>query len=78
MSEKLDNVLYLCTEALRISGILLQPYMPSKAALLLDMLGVDEKKRGLKFASPGMDYTYGKSKTPVGRSHEGVLFPPLV
>jgi methionyl-tRNA synthetase len=77
-SERLEEVLFLCTEALRIAGILLQPYMPTKAALLLDMLGVDEKKRSLKFAAPDMDYTYGKSKVPVGKGQDGVLFPPLV
>ncbi|KAE9982584.1 hypothetical protein BLS_005833 [Venturia inaequalis] len=76
-SEKLDEVLFLCTEALRIAGILLQPYMPTKAALLLDMLGVEENKRSLEFAKPSVDFTYGESKVPVGKSHEGVLFPPL-
>lgn len=70
-------MLYTCTEGLRIAGILLQPYMPTKAALLLDMLGVGQNKRGLEFAKPDMDFTYGKSKVPVGKSHEGVLFPPL-
>ncbi|QDS67675.1 hypothetical protein FKW77_005143 [Venturia effusa] len=76
-AEKLDEVLYLCTEALRIAGILLQPYMPTKAALLLDMLGVDEERRTLDFAKPDTDFTYGKSKVPIGGGLEGVLFPPL-
>jgi methionyl-tRNA synthetase len=78
MAERLEEVLFLCTEALRIAGILLQPYMPTKAAMLLDMLGVDDGKRSLKFAAPGMDYTYGKSKIPVGKGQDGSLFPPLV
>jgi methionyl-tRNA synthetase len=48
--------------------------------MLLDMLGVDEEKRSIDFTKPGSDYTYGKSKIPVGKGkgQEGVLFPPLV
>ncbi|KAI9814915.1 MAG: methionyl-tRNA synthetase [Thelocarpon impressellum] len=71
------RALYLTAEALRISGILLQPYMPGKAALLLDMLGVDAGRRMFADARVGVDGGYGKAKTELGRGTEGTLFPPL-
>lgn len=43
--KKLDNILYVSCEALRISGILLQPVMPSIGKKLLDMLLVAETER---------------------------------
>ena len=36
--KKLENIFYVSCEALRISGILLQPVMPSISKKLLDML----------------------------------------
>ncbi len=38
--EEVDLIVYLAAEALRLTGILLQPFMPNKARLLLDQLGV--------------------------------------
>ena len=69
---------YLAAEALRISGILMQPYMPSKAAELLNMLGVDESRRTFEFTQLGKDVEYGVSKVDLGRGHKGALFPPLM
>ncbi|KAI0796367.1 tRNA synthetases class I (M)-domain-containing protein [Irpex lacteus] len=40
-------------EALRVSGILLQPFIPSKAEQLLNALGVDPEQRSIAFASLG-------------------------
>lgn len=40
-------------EALRVSGILLQPFIPSKAEQLLNALGVDPEQRNIAFASLG-------------------------
>lgn len=40
-------------ETLRVSGILLQPFIPSKAQQLLDLLGIDEGQRSVAFASLG-------------------------
>ncbi|KAH7401816.1 tRNA synthetases class I (M)-domain-containing protein [Phaeosphaeria sp. MPI-PUGE-AT-0046c] len=37
--EEVDKIVYETTEALRMTGILLQPWMPNKASLLLDQLG---------------------------------------
>jgi methionyl-tRNA synthetase len=68
---------YLCAEATRIVGILLQPYMPSKAAQLLDMLGVDDSKRSFDDGRLGADYDYGVPKVPLGKCAWDGLFPPL-
>jgi methionyl-tRNA synthetase len=43
---ELDRIIYLCAEALRVCGILLQPYMPNKMAKLLDMLEYDLMREG--------------------------------
>lgn len=40
-------------ECLRISGISLQPFIPEKAARLLDALGVHDEQRSLEFAALG-------------------------
>ena len=40
-------------ETLRICGILLQPFMPTKAAALLDALKVEENERTLAHAELG-------------------------
>lgn len=69
---------FLCAETLRICGILLQPYMPEKAAKLLDMLGVDGGRRTFDDAVYGADADYGTSKIELGRGGPGgTLFPPL-
>lgn len=69
--------MYHCAEALRITGILLQPYMPTKACVLLDMLGVDRAKRTFDDARYGSDFTYGEPKVPAGKGPFETLFPPL-
>ncbi|KAF2499288.1 methionyl-tRNA synthetase-like protein [Lophium mytilinum] len=74
---EVDTIIYLSSESLRVAGILLQPVMPNKSALLLDMLGVDEKHRSFDYAEPGKDAEYGVSKVPLGKGLEGTLFPPL-
>jgi methionyl-tRNA synthetase len=74
---KIDRCIFHCAEALRIVGILLQPYMPTKAAQLLDMLGVDESRRTFDDAQFEVDYTYGEPKLPPGKDAFDSLFPPL-
>lgn len=74
--EQLDRVIYLCTESLRICGILLQPFMPAKMKQLLDMLGVAEDARMYSNADLGNDQEYGDPKDEIGKGTE-VLFPPL-
>ena len=75
--KRLDGIIYLCAESLRICGILLQPYMPTKMQQLLDQLGVKPNKRTFQDAIFGSDRTYGTPLIPVGRGHTGVLFPSL-
>ncbi|KFZ08640.1 hypothetical protein V502_09243, partial [Pseudogymnoascus sp. VKM F-4520 (FW-2644)] len=54
-ATEVQRIIFHTAEALRISGILLQPYMPTKAQQILDMLGVQEGKRGFKDAVVGGD-----------------------
>lgn len=58
-------------------GILLQPFMPEKAAQLLDTIGVDERRRTLQHAVLGVDADYGEPNIPVGKDVWESLFPPL-
>jgi len=73
----LDQTIYLAAENLRLSGILLQPFMPEKAAQLLDILGVSEKRRTLRDARPFVDFDYGTPFVALGRGAWDALFPPL-
>lgn len=75
-TDEMNKVVYLCAEALRITGILLQPYMPKKAATLLDMLGIREERRTATYAVLGTDFDYGDSKVELGKGELGTLFPP--
>jgi methionyl-tRNA synthetase len=75
---KITQIIYYSSEAIRICGILLQPFMPTKANQLLDMLGVDEGKRRFQDAVLGGDGTYGEKKVPVGKCAHDSLFPPLL
>lgn len=72
-----QEVVYLCAESLRICGILLQPCMPERMALLLDMLGVAPESRSFKDTAVGSDSAYGTAFVDLGKGHEGTLFPPL-
>lgn len=71
-------VLFLAAESLRISGILLQPFLPDKAARLLDVLGVAPDKRTFGHAVLRCDYSYGVPTVDPGRSRDDGLFPPLI
>jgi methionyl-tRNA synthetase len=42
---KMETVLYVTAEVLRMVGVLIQPYVPESAAKLLDVLAVPEAKR---------------------------------
>jgi methionyl-tRNA synthetase len=54
---KMETVLYTTAEVLRMVGLLVQPYVPSSAAKLLDALAVPEEERS--FASFGKRLTAG-------------------
>ncbi|KAJ9668720.1 methionyl-tRNA synthetase [Coniosporium apollinis] len=74
---EIDRTIFLCAETLRMVGILLQPYVPNKAAQLLDMLGVQEDRRSFEHARLGSDDSYGESSVELGRGPQSTLFPPL-
>jgi methionyl-tRNA synthetase len=42
---RMETVLWVTAEVLRMVGLLIQPYVPQSAAKLLDLLAVDEAKR---------------------------------
>ncbi|KAJ6084252.1 hypothetical protein N7486_011052 [Penicillium sp. IBT 16267x] len=68
-------VLYNVAESLRISGIMLQPFMPAKSLELLEMLRVDisnPAKVGFSATAYGSDSEYGEG------AKKGHLFPPLL
>ncbi|KAL1958725.1 hypothetical protein VTO42DRAFT_3844 [Malbranchea cinnamomea] len=74
------RVVFNTAESLRIAGILLQPFMPTKSAQLLDMLGVAQEpgKRNFDAAAPGFDFEYGVPLVELKKGREGTLFPPLL
>jgi hypothetical protein len=49
-------------EVIRLAGIMAQPFMPIKASEMLDMIGVDPRRRSLQWASFAKDYNYGITK----------------
>lgn len=67
--------LFNVAESLRISAILLQPFMPGKSQELLEFLRVDTgnpMKRTFAAAVYGSDADYGDN------IRKGILFPPLI
>jgi len=76
-AAKVARTVYHCAEAIRIVGILLQPYMPGKSKTLLDMIGVEDSKRTFDDAQVGVDSTYGCANAPLGKGAWDALFPPL-
>jgi methionyl-tRNA synthetase len=77
--EQVQNIIFTCAESIRISAILLQPFMPSKMKRCLDLLGVEEGKRTFSDARYRADYTYGIPLVDPGKAgSESTLFPPLV
>jgi len=77
-SLTLEDCIFLCAESVRVTGILLQPFMPEKSKQLLDMLGVDEERRSFDWVAVGGDDSYGTSFVDLGSGQQRVLFPPLI
>ncbi|GAA5989184.1 hypothetical protein JCM10908_001196 [Rhodotorula pacifica] len=67
------RALYFGSESLRMSAILLQPFMPTKSAQLLDVLGVPAERRTWTHRALGR----GGARTAVvgGKTH---LWPPVL
>ncbi|KAL5349977.1 methionyl-tRNA synthetase [Pseudogymnoascus australis] len=81
-AAEVRRIIFHASEALRISAILLQPYMPSKAREILDVLGIGEGRRGFVDAVLGGDLGYGRrveggQKLGKGKGKFGGIFPPL-
>ncbi|OAA54314.1 methionyl-tRNA synthetase [Niveomyces insectorum RCEF 264] len=74
---RLDRVVYLAAEALRVVGILLQAIMPEKAAEVLNVLGVGHAHRTFAHAQLNADSAYGVPLRPPGKGKYESLFPPL-
>lgn len=70
----IDRCVYLNAETLRLVGIMLRAFLPERAEKLLDMLGVEQGRRGWEWCVVGKDESYG---VPVGGSGKEVLFPLL-
>ncbi|KAI9369928.1 putative methionyl-tRNA synthetase [Aspergillus egyptiacus] len=70
--EQRQRVLFNVAECMRISGILLQPFMPNKAKEILDAFRVDISKRNLSAAKYAADPDYGEG------IRKTILFPPLL
>lgn len=73
---RVNEIIYLMSESLRIAGILLQPFIPEKAANLLHLLGVCQDKRQLHNATFRSDLSYGTAVMDKVTILGGVLFPP--
>ncbi|KAL7625678.1 methionyl-tRNA synthetase [Parahypoxylon ruwenzoriense] len=71
------EVVFLAAESLRVAGILLQPFIPDKAASLLDRLGVSADRRSFEYAKLHADDSYGESLVPLGEGAQSSLFPPF-
>jgi methionyl-tRNA synthetase len=78
VQEACQEVIFLAAEGLRITGILLQPFLPAKAGQLLDMLGVRQDWRTFEHAALRADPEYGRPFVSPGQSRVDALFPPLV
>ena len=77
-AETVDRTILVAAESLRVAGILLQPFIPGKAAEMLDRLGVNPHRRTLADARFGADLTYGVSTyAPEPGTKDIGLFPPL-
>ncbi|KAH6987927.1 tRNA synthetases class I (M)-domain-containing protein [Ilyonectria sp. MPI-CAGE-AT-0026] len=81
---RLNWIIYQSADALRIAGILLQPIMPSKAAELLNGLGVKPERRTIEFAEKGKDLDFGvAAQLTTNRARDRAtaqwesLFPPV-
>lgn len=72
------EIIYHCAEALRVAGILLQPFMPGKMGEMLDVLGVKSDRRTFDYAGFRRDFEYGQAKDQkkLSKGKWSALFPP--
>ncbi|KAL4929937.1 methionine--tRNA ligase MSM1 [Aspergillus undulatus] len=70
--EEHQRVLFNVAESMRITGILLQPFMPNKSKEVLDLFRVDPAKRTLSDAGYASNPDYGEE------IKKKILFEPLI
>ena len=58
--RRMETVLFVTVEVLRIVGILVQPVMPQAGGKLLDLLGIAEEERDFARLSPGRRIASGR------------------
>ncbi|KAI0169649.1 tRNA synthetases class I (M)-domain-containing protein [Hypoxylon sp. FL1284] len=75
--EAVHQIIFYAAESMRITGILLQPFMPEKSTGLLDRLGVSHDRRTMSYAELHADDSYGTSMVPLGEGAHSSLFPPI-
>lgn len=73
--QEKTQVIYQAINALRIAGILLQPVMPEKSALLLDRIGIERTHRSFQHAQKPL--VMEDWRLLVNRVGEKPLFPDL-
>jgi methionyl-tRNA synthetase len=71
--QEQNKIIFISAESVRITGILLRPFMPSKAKAILDQLAVEPTKRSFEYARYGADDSYGVGT----KGKKGMVFPPL-
>lgn len=78
--ESSTQAIVYAYHALRLTGILLQPVIPTKAGELLDRLGVDETDRNWQGAVWPVEVDVEKIRSGLGRVDKGKapLFPPVL
>lgn len=74
---KIDRIVYLNAETLRLVGIMLQAFIPESAGRMLDMLGVQPERRVWEWCVVGKDEKFGTPLIDLGKGKEGLLFPGL-
>lgn len=77
LEAKIDRVVYMNAETLRLVGIMLQAFIPDSAKRMLDMLGVQPGRRGWEWCVVGKDDAFGNPLIDLGKGKEGLLFPGL-
>ena len=78
IEAELDRTIFLSAEALRLVGIMLQPFMPTASRRLLEMLGVRPENRTWERCRVGGDAEYGLPMLDLRqRGDASLLFPAL-
>ncbi|KAG0050859.1 methionyl-tRNA synthetase [Gryganskiella cystojenkinii] len=77
--DRLEIVLWYAMESSRLAGLMLQPFMPTKAAEILDQLAIQEDERSWDFAKLGRGWktTSSSEKRKLKDEAGAPIFPHL-